>query len=413
MKDKWIYLFWFSIIAGLFLKVLSLFFNGMHDMSTYYDWGLNNLNAGLYTSYHGIYFPIQYQLFEFCAWLSIQLNIESYIPFKVMNLLFDAGNMIVLYLLLRRMGISIYYTLLYWLHPWFLNVFSLGYIDFQFTFFVLVCLYFSLNSTVKYYLLSSLFLGIAFLMKPQSQIIVLSFGVYGLFELFKTKNIKFFLLFTFPIIFFLLYSLYFTDHSTGVWRLAHHYTNVVNIMPCLNANFLNGWFIVAYLIKGVNDPIYSISDKITVFDIQLKYFAIFFVLIIIVLFIKLLRDNNTQTGKRFDLLLITFVSSTIVPFIMTSAHENHLFLATVLVIPMMGIFKNIMVKVCLNIILILQWINLYGYYGIGDIKWRIIYYSYDVAFVLSIIACLCFCLVLFHMLNPRSKFFGDLKSRTS
>ena len=409
MKKLGIYLFWIAILGGMILKISALNFNGMHDMATYYDWGMNMLNQGLHSAYHGTYFPIQYQLFEFTVWLSNKLGIEYVTSFKMMNLLFDTGILIVMYLLLRRMGLSFYYVLLYWLHPWFLNVFSLGYVDFQFSFFVLLSLYFSLKPSINQYLLSSLFLGIAFLMKPQTEIILLSFGIYALINFLKFRDLKPLLLFVFPITFYLVYLLYFTIYSSGPQRIIDTYIFISRVMPCLNANFLNGWFITAYLLKSIDEPIYSVSDQLTILTIQVKVYAIIFVLGIITTYVLVLTSNKeNQKGKHLNPFLITLFSSMVVPFLMTSAHENHLFLATVLIIPTFGLIKNSLVRLNLHIILILQFLNLHGYYGAGDIIWRLRFFSYEVAFYLSFIACICFCIFLIYMLNPRSSMIKNI-----
>jgi len=114
--------------------------------------------------------------------------------------------------------------------------------------------------------------------------------------------------------------------------------------------------------------------------------------------------KNPPARKELDIYLITFFSSFVVPFLMTSAHENHLFLATVLAIPILSLIHKPILIINLHLILILQFVNLYGYYGLGDINWRINYYSYEVAYVLSFIACFCFCLILLFILAKHSLF---------
>ena len=41
-----------------------LFYMGVFDMDVYYEWGRKALEVGVPKSYHGIYFPFQYQLFR-------------------------------------------------------------------------------------------------------------------------------------------------------------------------------------------------------------------------------------------------------------------------------------------------------------------------------------------------------------
>lgn len=402
-----------AIILGFFIRLRSLFFYGMFDMGTYYDWGLASLVNGLHKSYNGIYFPIQYQIFEFCTWISFKLNIDYFIAFKSVNLLFDCGNLIVLYMILRKMGVSVFYLLIYWLHPWFLNMFSLGYIDFQFTFFVLLSLYFTFRPSDKSYLLSGLFLGIAFLMKPQAQILVLAYFIYCSLKYLKDKDFKPFLIFVLPVFLFIVYSLYFSITAGSPLRLADTYLFASNHMPCLNANFLNGWFSIAYLLKDTGAPIYSISDQITIFHIQIKLFAILGVLLLIIYFIKRVLNSFSGNSESLNFFLIACFSSLVVPFVMTSAHENHLFLGTVLLIPVLGKAKSLIAKISIHLLLILQLFNLYGYYGIGEttiLRLKNFSYSYEIAFILSIIAFFAFLIILFYFLNPKTNFTLQIKT---
>jgi hypothetical protein len=412
MKQTLTYLFWGGILLGFLLRFASLSFMGIFDMELYNQWGMTTLSQGLHESYNGIYFPLQFQLFELCSWIAIKLNTEYFKVFKSMNLLFDCGNLFVLYLIIKKMGGSEFYLLIYWLHPWFLNMFSLGYVDFQFTFFILLSLYFMFKASGKSYIVAGLFLGCAFLMKPQTEMIVISFFIYCLFRFLKYRDFKPFFIFVFPSLLFAVYSFYFFATNTGPFRLADTYIEVSNVMPCLNANFLNGWFSVAYLLKDAEAPIYSISDKMSIFHIQIKYFAIITVFALIVYFLKNLLRNDSRNIGSFNFLIIACFSSVVVPFIMTSAHENHLFLGSVLLIPILNKSKSLIIDISIHIILILQFINLYGYYGIGNNKFiKIIYfsYTYEIAFILSFIAFFAFLILLTYFVSPKSDFLTQPK----
>lgn len=378
-------LFFSAFISGLTIKIFTLFFIGVFDMHQYYQWGLDTLNNGLCNSYKGTYFPVQYLIFKINTWLSLSTNVDYYVIFKLTNLVFDIGNFAVIYFILKEIGTNRYYALLYWLHPCFLNLFSLGYVDFQFSFFILVSIYFTLKTTFKNLLFSSFFLGLAFLMKPQVQIIFLSFFVYSLFMSLKYRKLESLTILFFPILFFGLFSFYFWFNHTGVLRLALTYLNISNLMPCLNAQFLNIWFVIAYLLINKGDDIYSISDQFELFGVQIKYFAITFVILLIIFYIYRLVFQKTKGERNLDYLFITTFSSFIVSAFMTSAHENHFFLGSVLLILFLSKFKNNYIKLSVHIILILQFINLYGYYGFGLDKYKIDFYNYNIAFYLSIV----------------------------
>jgi hypothetical protein len=386
--------------------LLSISFNGIFDIDVYYDWGHNSLKEGLASGYQGMYFPFQYQLFEAGAWIVDTLNIGHHAGFKILNLIFDIANLVILYLLFLKLKISKYYLLLYWIHPWFLIMFSQGYCDFQFTFFILCAFYFTLNGTVRSYLLSGLFLGLAMHMKPQAQIIVLSIFIYSMYHFFKNRDTKLLHMFVFPAIIFANYSLYFFIHSGNPFRLLRDFVDLGSAMP-LTANFLNAWFIVAYYLIKPGDPIYSINDNISIAGISLRTFALIILLLLIILFIRRLLRITNGTKNSFDILLLGSFSTFIFPFTMTGAHENHLFLATVLLVIISGKIKNIIAKICIHLILVLQCINLYGLYGFGEgksLKFIPLSYNYEIALILSFIALISFMYLVIYFLSRKLDF---------
>ena len=414
MKKTAIILFWAAILAGLVLRYMSLSYMGIFDMATYHQWGLSAFKDGLINSYEGIYYPFQYQLFELGAWLSIKLNTEYFIIYKLINLLFDCGNLIVLFLIFKKINVSKYYLLLYWLHPWFLIMFTQGYCDFQFTFFILCFILFTLKSTSRNYLIAGIFFGFALLMKPQVQVIALSLFIYGLYQYFKNRDIKTLHIFVFPAILFIDYSLYFFVRSGNPFRLLRTFVDVGGAMP-LTANFLNGWFPIAYYLNTPGDPIYSITDNIMILNTSFKSIALLTLLLLICLFVHKLIKNNYINKIDYNLFLVTGFSTFIFPFVMTSAHENHLFLATVLLIPILGKVKNLFIKLSIHIILLLQCINLYGFYGYGENKIinRIHFnYTYEIAFVLSLIAFIAFLTLVIYFLSSKSNFLTQIKQST-
>src|SRR5262245_15214440 len=88
--------------AGLVIRYLMLFYMGVSDMPSYFDWGKTTLQSGLIAAYHGIYFPLQYQLFAVNVWILSHLKYEYFVVFKASNLVFDIGSFVVLISLLRR-----------------------------------------------------------------------------------------------------------------------------------------------------------------------------------------------------------------------------------------------------------------------------------------------------------------------
>jgi hypothetical protein len=97
---------------------------------------------------------------------------------------------------------------------------------------------------------------------------------------------------------------------------------------------------------------------------------------------------------------------------MTGAHENHLFLATVLLIPVLAKTRYLLIKISIHILLILQCINLYGYYGYGEnrgFSMININYTYKEAFILSLIAISAFTVLVFYFLKKNSVFIKSMK----
>jgi hypothetical protein len=411
MKKAGEIIFWTAIVSGLVIRYLSLSYNGIFDMATYHEWGLNALKEGLNKAYMGSYFPFQYQIFEFGAFLSVKLKTDYFIIYKIINLVFDSGNIVVLYLIFRKINVSKFYLLLYWLHPWFLIMFSQGYCDFQFTFFILCSILFSFKATSRGYLLAGIFLGFAFLMKPQIQVIVLSLFIYSLYVYYKEKDVKLFSLFIFPAILFIDYSLYFFVTSGNPFRLLRIYVDLGSAMP-LTANFLNGWFPVAYFLKEPGTAIYSVTDDMDIMNIRLRTVALLSLLLLIWFYMKMIYKNNINNSNIYNYFLVTGFATFIFPFVMTSAHENHLFLATVLLIPILGKTKNILVKICIHLLLIIQCINLYGFYGFGENQYSSminINYTYELAFILSLIAIVAFTVLMFYFLSPKFDFLTKIR----
>jgi len=413
MKKPGNYIFWSAILLGLFIRYLSLFYNGIFDMETYHNWGLSTLNEGLYNAFQGSYLPFQYQIFELGAYLSLKLNTDYFIVYKLINLFFDAGNLIVLSLIFKRINVSKYYLLIYWLHPWFLLLFSQGYCDFQFTFFVLCSILLAFKGSSRSYLTAGIFLGFAFLMKPQAQVIILALIIYCSYLFIKERDIKPLHLFVFPTILFIDYTLYFFVMTGKSYLLLRHYIDIGSTLP-LTANFLNGWFPVAYFLKEPAEAIYSITDDIKFFIIKGRTLAILSLLTLLWLFIRKIYRSNIHNDINYNYFLIAGFATFIFPFIMTSAHENHLFLASVLLIPVLGKVKNLTSKISIHILMVLQCINLYGFYGYGEgkyIKMINISYTYEFAFILSLIATIAFIILLFEFLRPKSDFIVRMKQK--
>ena len=358
----------FGFLVGVIVRYRMLFYIGTDDMNAYHDWGQQALASGLPRTYHGIYFPLQYQVFEFCTWIEVRSGWDFIPIFKLSNFVFDAGLFCLLSLWLRRQGSHPAYALLYWLHPWFLSVFSLGYIDFQFTFFALLTVYLLGRDTAGHYLLAGIPLALAFLMKPQAQILLIASLMYGVVHYARTRNARPLGMMVFPILVFLGYEAYFTISrfsalgygAAGV--LPWSYLNVTNVMPVLTAQMPNVWYPIAYVMKRPGDAINVVSDQIQVLPyLSAKYLAAGGVLALIGLHVsRMERTGEPVISDRFA--RIFGFASVAVPSIMTSAHENHMFLGSVFLI-LFAARLPLSFMVASQILLIVQSLNIYGLYG--------------------------------------------------
>jgi hypothetical protein len=385
-------------LVGLVMKRRMLFHMGVFDMDLYYEWGRKALEVGLPGSYHGIYFPIQYQVFEACAWVMAKTGGHFFTIYKVPNLFCDLGTFCLLILLLRRRGANPLYALLYWLHPWFLAVFSLGYCDFQFTLCVVLCVWLLRGEETRHYLLAGLPLAVAFLMKPQALILIVATFVYGLFRYPRTRDLRPLVILLPPTLLFLGYEIWFTfslprPRYVVAQVLPASYLDVTNVMPALTAQMTNIWYPIAYLLRKPGQGVHTVSDQIYLLPyVQAKYLMAVIVLGLVGLHVfRVERETETSPSDRF--VKIFGFAALAVPFLMTSAHENHLFLASVFLVLLMAQPVPLLTKLAIQVLLLVQFLNIYSLYGtrphwLADLLKRT--QSDETAVVYSIVSVVCF-----------------------
>jgi hypothetical protein len=385
--------------AGLFVRYFLLFDTGVMDMEEYNIWGKRVLEMGLPWGYRGVYFPLQYQVFEGCAWLVARSGLQYFTVFKFANLLFDIGLFTLLILLLKRRKANPLYALLYWLHPWFLTVFSLGYVDFQIAFFILLAIWLLNRDTVRDYLLAGLPLGCAFMMKPQAQILVVATFLYGCFCWLRRKDARPFAMLAGPVAFFLAYEWFFV-HTLRRPRFVHaailpaSYLNVTNVMPALTAQMTNFWTPVAYFFRNPGQAIVRVSDQIHVLPyLPAKYLAAAIVLALIGLYVRRVEKTLHLSPSEGFASIFGF-ASLVVPFLMTSVHENHLFLGTIfLVLILAANSASLSVTVAVHLLLVVQLLNLFSLYGKHPHRLALVLrptLSDELSIAYSIVCLLCF-----------------------
>ena len=388
-----------GLAAGLLMRCLMLGYRGMFDVGDYMRWGNGSLDAGLAPTYIGIYFPLQYQIFEVCSWLARGLGLDPYVVFKAANLPFDLGTCALLIALLARARVSVLYALVYWLHPWFIVVFGLGYVDFQIAFFVVLSVWLLYRGEArKDYLLAGLAFAAAALMKPQVILLGVAVALYIAMRWLKTRRLDAIWLLAPAVLLGAAYEVYFTlalRPALG-WRarevLPMSYVRTGSVMPVLTAHMLNLWYPIAFLLKGPGAEIWTVSSKIDLLPhLQIRFAALFLVLAVTAWYAYVAATSTRPlSGADRIRYLLTFTAF-IVPAIMTSAHENHLFLATVLLVPLLAPGSDRAGHWAIHALLAIQVVNIEGIYGVDRFAvWLRPLYSFELRTLLSMVSLVCF-----------------------
>jgi hypothetical protein len=397
-----------GILAGLALRWPMLFYMGVFDMDAYYAWGKAALEGGLPQAYHGIYFPFQYQLFELCAWAVQKSGWQFFTVYKLPNLVCDIGSFCLLLLLLKRQRANPLYALIYWLHPWFLTLFSLGYADFQFTFCVVLCVWLLRGETTRDYVLAGLPLALAFLMKPQALVLVVATFAYAFFRYLRTRDRRPLAMLVPPTALFLGYEIWFTyslprPRHIVAQVLPLSYLNVTNIMPALTAQMTNIWYPIAYVLRDPGQSPITVSDRIHVLPyLPAKYLAAAVVLGLVGLHaFRIERGTGTSLPDKF--VKIFGFAALAVPMLMTSAHENHLFLASVFLVLLMAQPISLLARISIQVLLLVQFLNIYGLYGehppwLAELLKRT--QSNEMALVYSLVSVVCFWFIAKSLWSP-------------
>jgi hypothetical protein len=359
-------LVWGGFALGLALRLSLLWHASTGDMPfVFIPFGRDVLEQGLAQAYQGAYFPVQYQILEVFYWLSRLLAIDPQQAVNIGNLLFEVGNFALLLALSNRLRFHPALSLVYWLHPYFLVMFALGYVDCEFAFFNLAAV--TLLAWSKDWrgdLVAGIPIAIAFLMKPQAQALIAALGIYALVRFASTKKLSSFSVFVPSVLLFAAYAIFFFAAGRGIYFLGT-YVRTLSVMPCLTAQMPNFWYPIAYAIKAPGTTIYSVSDQTVLFaGIRIVDVAMALSLGAIAAFIVLVKKRNTTPSLRnWPLLLSLCVADFVIPFLMTSAHENHFFSGAVLFIAILSCVKDRVLHVAFHVILLIQFINLNVLYG--------------------------------------------------
>jgi hypothetical protein len=352
---------------GLALRVALVPYLGTQDMEAYAQWGQQTNHAGLTSAYIGIYFPLAYQLFAGEVTLAGWLGVSTFTVIKAVNLLFDLGTFAALLWFLREHRLDVRYALYYWLHPFFLAIFWLGYVDS----FVSCCAMLALallarSRRVAHAFLAGIPVAAAAVFKPQALtlIVMTVLLLAGLLIIGRriTARIMHGWAFLAPSgLAFLGYSFYFQAKGFRFsYLLEHSFHSLKTFSPSLTANMLNIWTPVADHYVEPGKPLYTVVGPGIYHVIGDLLVGVGFVLSAVFV---------TVAGRRRELawqvMSVITLGALILPVVGTRAHENHLFLGLTFAIVALAAAPTWPFVVALNVLLAMQFVNLGARYGFG------------------------------------------------
>lgn len=355
------------LALGLVIRVALCSVDGMSDVGTYRDWGTATNELGLADGFQGIYFPFQYQLFALIATLASSFGGGFVLWLKLVNLVLECAAMGVFFRLAASPTVRLEACLMYWLNPFFLALFSLGYCDSELGICILSFLVlFREDADDRRALLAGIPLGVAFLMKPQVMIVVMMMAFVGAFLLFRDRaRLRPIVIAALPAaLLFFAYSTWFAAHGKGALMLARTYLRTSAVMPSLTADMLNVWHPVATLLYP-GKPVWGMrDDTVLAIGITFRKLALVSTLLLHVAYAGATvrrRPNGYALAPA-----ITF-ATLVVPLVMSGAHENHLYLAmlSMVLLTVTGRLPH-HGRALFWAFSVLATVNLVGHYGLGE-----------------------------------------------
>jgi hypothetical protein len=336
-------------------------------MQTYTEWGQQTNDVGLARAYLGVYFPLAYQIFAAEATVASSLGVSVHSVIKAVNLVFDLGTFFVILWFLRRYRLDGRYVFYYWLHPFFLLIFWLGYVDSFLSFFAIFAVALLAGSSgVPQAFVAGIPVAAAAMFKPQALTLILATGMLigGLVVVARRVTPQILSAFAFLVptgLAFVGYSLYFKANGYPLSYLGRHSLESLRAFsPGLTENMLNIWTPVAYHYVEPGRHLYAVTGP----EI---YHTIGDVLVVVAfvasaLFVALAERHRELGWQVFSVVTL---GALLLPFLGTRAHENHLFLGLTLAIIALAAAPSWSFAGALNVLLAVQAVNLFGHYGFG------------------------------------------------
>lgn len=356
-------------LIGLFARIAFNYTKPSADVIEYVRWGENTQKVGLTSAFEGGYFPFQYLLFGSSYSLAKNFDVSPENSIRTFNLIFEIGVLLLLVFILKKYLTTDKVLIYFWLNPFSLIIYQQGYVDPQFSFFILLAWAIILSAKENFYkyLIAGIPLGISLLMKPQAAPLFVGLGILAVFIFFKKpqgysfknsfkNSLKILSVFIAPAILYVAFSLYFgltmnihenhntlprvsqtiqnrtglseraSDIATGSLFLTAQYVYVAQQrMPAINANMPNAWYFVADYLNKDNQPIYRVRDTTKVAGL-ISYRSIGFLIFFAILFWLIFRIAKSENNLVTKIVFVTCLIPLILPYLTTSAHENHFYL---------------------------------------------------------------------------------------
>jgi hypothetical protein len=356
-----------AFVLGLVVRLLLLPYKGTADMDTYLDWGQQTLTLGLPNAYSGGYFPVAFQGFATTIRVADILGISQISAVKLVTLCCDVASFALIVVLLRRWRAPLWYALLYWLSPFFLAVYWLGYVDAE----MAVLLLASLTILAVWRgtwaeVAAGIPLGLLAALKPQGLLVVGAIVALAVLSAVRRRQAVAPLAMTvrllaFSVALFAFYSWWIaTSVHHDIWYLAETVRGTDSAMPSLSANMPNIWLIVSTFYVDAGKPLYTVMEPTAYRTVGLFLTA---ALILAALWWLIGRVSKLALSQRIAAAIAAVML--IYPFTITAAHENHLFVGGVTAVLIAAVVRDRYVTVFLCSLLALQFVNLFWHYRFG------------------------------------------------
>ena len=391
-----------GLLLGLVIRLSLIAEKGTADMDSYIEWGHRTLDLGLTNAYSGIYFPVAYQVFASTVRIAEITGISEIAAVKLVNLCCDLATLALLALVLRRWRVPLSYILIYWLNPFFLAIFWLGYVDAQMSALLMAFVAILVYGRGRWAeLLAGVPLALLVMLKPQGALVVVALVALAAVALVQRRSATLPLavarMLVAPALLFVLLSAWIaTSPLHGPAYLLQTVVDTRSVMPSLSANMPNIWAIVAEAYRAPGDPIWSVMTPDVYHDL-----ATLLTLAAVVGAIAWSLPRLASWSLSQQVSAAVAAVMLIYPMTATAAHENHLFLGGTATVLVAAILADTRVLVWLNVLLVAQFANLFALYGFGlndlssdALGWLLPNYTPTARFVAAIVSVACWLALL-------------------